>query len=141
MRMRRSRTIELRRPLSAGTENDMHHLHIRQIAVYDTNGKQLELTMDSASKTETNQTVQRDRWLRKNNDRVFSDDKNDLFLRYRIESTTTCVEKVVVRGVRSRMSLFSCFCYITQTQMTKTQTPTLEHRYIIAQTQILEIVF
>ena len=142
MRMRRGRTIELRRPLSAGTENDMHHLHIRQIAVYDTNGKQLELTMDSTSKTETNRgPFNAIDGSEKTMTESSPDDKNDLFLRYRIESTTTCVEKVVVRGVRSRMSLFSCFCYVTQTQMTKTQTPTLEHRYIIAQTQILEIVF
>ena len=54
MRLRRGRTIELRRPLSAVIENDMHHLHIRQITVYDTNGKQLELKLDCASETETN---------------------------------------------------------------------------------------
>ena len=93
--------------LSAGTENDMHHLHIRQIAVYDTNGKQLELTMDSASKTETNRgPFNAIDGSEKTMTESSPDDKNDLFLRYRIESTTTCVEKVVVRGVRSRMSLF-----------------------------------
>ena len=99
MRMRRGRTIELRRPLSAGTENDMHHLHIRQIAVYDTNGKQLELTMDSASKTETNRgPFNAIDGSEKTMTESSPDDKNDLFLRYRIESTTTCVAKVVVHN-------------------------------------------
>ena len=91
MRMRRGRTIELRRPLSAGTENDMHHLHIRQIAVYDTNGKQLELTRDSASKTETNRgPFNAIDGSEKTMTESSPDDKNDLFLRYRMNPPQLC---------------------------------------------------
>ena len=41
--------IELRRPTAAGIDNDRHHLHIRQLSVYDRAGNKLPLVLVSAS--------------------------------------------------------------------------------------------
>eukprot|EP00940_MAST-03C_sp_MAST-3C-sp2_P000807 g807.t1 len=51
--LRRGRTIELRRPLSAGLDGDKHHLHIKQIVVHDENGDKIDLVFDSGSESVT----------------------------------------------------------------------------------------
>ena len=39
--------LNLVRPVSAGVENNLHHLHIREIEAYSINGRKLSLIVDS----------------------------------------------------------------------------------------------
>ena len=41
--------LKLERPLSAGTGNDMHHLHVSEIEVLDVSGAKIELRPHDAS--------------------------------------------------------------------------------------------
>ena len=49
--------LNLVRPLSAGIEDNMHHLHIREIEAYATNDSMLSLTVDSFDSQDTNDPV------------------------------------------------------------------------------------
>ena len=44
-----ARSIEIRRPLAAGTHGERHHLHICEIRVWDGEGGQIDVTCAEAS--------------------------------------------------------------------------------------------
>eukprot|EP00939_MAST-03C_sp_MAST-3C-sp1_P000933 g933.t1 len=107
--LRRDRTIELRRPVSAGTDNDAHHLHICQLVVLDENGSQIPLAFDCASdavaqgENGRGAEVAIDGDLTSYTHNAYSGGKwkstygkDDHFMRFSLQPTSTAVSKVIV---------------------------------------------
>ena len=82
--------LNLVRPISAGTDGDVHHLQIREVEAYDNNGNKLTLSIDSYSSEST-------AYPKEN---IIDGDYDSMFITYYpADITTDHFIKLLVNGV------------------------------------------